>query len=161
MMKEFGLTLHPDRDQPATHEMTDEHKRSAASIEAAREEADQRWWDREFIIGQARAVTAIFRRAWCFLKDGRDDPELFAVIVRALRQIPPIGNPVFDDLKRVEDAEQSQAARAAEMEEAARAREAANRRIAELVREAGTINGNVIAFPVAAMRAIPQIGGAA
>jgi hypothetical protein len=41
------------------------------------------------------------------------------------------------------------------------ARAAANRRIAELVREAAPTEGNVIAFQVAAARAIPQIGGAA
>jgi hypothetical protein len=116
--------------------------------------------DRDTIIGYARAVADIWRRAYTFLKAGRDDPELFKVIARALQKEPPICNPVFDDLKRVEEGEKSEAARAADMEEAAKAREAANRRIAELVREAGT-DGNVIAFPVAAMRAIPQIGGEA
>jgi cell division protein FtsB len=116
--------------------------------------------DREFITGQARAVTSIFRRAWCFLKYGRDDPELFKVIARALQRIPPIGNPVYKDLGRVEEAEKSEAARTAELEEAARTREAANRRIAELVREAGTLDGNVIAFPIAAMRAAAQMDGA-
>jgi hypothetical protein len=95
-------------------------------------------------------------------QDGRDDPELFATIACALQQIPPIGNPVYKDLERVENAEQSEAARVAELEEAARAREAANRRIVALMREAGDgASTNVIAFPVAAMRAIPQIGGAA
>src|SRR5262245_9288375 len=83
------------------------------------------------------------------LEHGGDAPAVWSlavpdpVIVRALRQIPPIGNPVFDGLKRVEEAEKSEAARAAELEEAARAREAANRRIVELIREAGT-DGNVI-----------------
>jgi hypothetical protein len=83
-----------------------------------------------------------------------------SVIVSALQEIPPIANRVYKELERVEEAEKSEAARAAEMEEAAKARDAANRRIAELVCEART-NGNVIAFPVAAMRAVPQIGGAA
>jgi hypothetical protein len=163
-MAKFGLSLRSDGERieheycakwNAEQEEADKYHREQQAEQLANDWAKR---DREYILGQARAVASIWYRAHKLLKENRDDPAAFALIARALQKSPPIANPVYHDLERIEEAEKSEAARAADMEEAAKARDAANRRIAELVREAGT-DGNVIAFPVAAMRAIPQIGG--
>ena len=98
--------------------------------------------DRAFIIEQAQNVADAFGIAFEILNDDQDDEQAFAVIARALQQIPPICNPVVDETNRLREQQQRECNVSAALD----MRRTANKVLAELV-VAASGGGNVIQFP--------------